>query len=238
MNIPIIEIFSQIVDTMRLRGTIVSSLDNNNNTYDIAINDATGLVVGDYITIVTTAPVTYANIEITAITNNTLTIKLAKGLTLNGTWTANAPYFEYEKIVEGANLLVSKDKSINYKFQKYPLIFLTLDIQETREAGKANYSEVSNLNIMLMTATDKLKDAKWRNTNTFGLILRPLYEKFMTAIKQSLYINLQPNKLIEHTYTEHFFMSNSDNTQNFFKDYIDAIEINISLKFNRKAICK
>jgi hypothetical protein len=141
-------------------------------------------------------------------------------------WKAKKPYFDYEKILGESNTLLEKTNSAIYRLQKYPLIFLPLDIEQERDVDSAIQIQLKNVIFYILTSTENNNQyANWRLTNIFKTILIPIYEKFFEAIKISPYI-YDKNNLINHLYIENYLQS--DNNNNIFNEYTDAIQLRFS----------
>jgi len=227
----LIDILSEVVDSLRINDTITAFVENFGNVYVIDTLKVSELTINDYISITLPNNTIIDNIVITAIdlVNSNFTIKLNTSIVLTGAiWKLNKPYYDFEKYLAESNDLALKDKSINFKFQKYPLIFLLLDIQESREPDLANYTEYQDVKIIFAVQTDKTKDAKWRHVNTMPK-LRKLYSDFMNKLFKNQYVSKAINqKAIPHTYSELFYLGSADQNQNKFKDYVDVVEITIN----------
>lgn len=149
------------------------------------------------------------------------------------------PYFRYGNIKEIGDLLMDIDKSGNgFKFKKYPLIILKLDV--TSEFDKKTRDFIyRNITIYIVNYTEAHYDAAKRKTESFEKVLIPIYEQFITAIKKNgNIINKDNIPFIEHSKTDRYFWGsslNKNNTKNLMGDYLDAIEIgNLTLKINNK----
>ncbi|MBD3198023.1 MAG: hypothetical protein GF317_23435 [Candidatus Lokiarchaeota archaeon] len=170
------------------------------------------------------------SVRVLTINSGTLqfTVRSSENLTGAVTWKAKKPYFEYEKFLGEANRLLEKSNSPVYRLQKYPLIFLLLDIEQDRQQNQIQDSVINNVNIYFITQTNNSKKyAKWRLENIIKPVLIPMYENFMSElIKHENVMGI--NDLIPHSYIERFFIGTEDNNQNQFNDWIDAIQININ----------
>lgn len=142
------------------------------------------------------------------------------------------PYYEYGHRLEIANLLTEKEKS-QYKYNRYPLIALRLDIPEFIEESLVHVK----LNIAILTMTKENYNAKQRYDNVIIPILYPLYDRLMKAIKTSGVFFWSNNMSFpEHTVIDRPYWGkeySEGNAANIFNDPIDAIEI-IDLKLNKR----
>jgi hypothetical protein len=142
------------------------------------------------------------------------------------------PYYEFGHRLEIADLLLKKNNN-QFKYNKYPLIALRLDVEEDIKAGLVDVS----LNIAILTATDKNYTAQQRYDNVIIPVLFPLYKAFMKALNQSSIFYWKdmsgdpPHKRIDRPYWGTQFMEG--NEKNIFNDPIDAIEI-LNLQMTKK----
>jgi len=146
-----------------------------------------------------------------------------------GTWSneGEIPYFIPGHPVEINNRLMDKNDDKVYKYKKYPLIALRLDIQEPPKNGIANY----NLNLAFMNFTDENYNAEQRIENVFKPILWPLYDLFFEELEKSgkfFWTTTGMAFLPEHNPVERPFWgkaSENKNDESVFEDPLDAIEI-------------
>lgn len=216
-----IDIFSEIVDSIRDRYDILS-YSHIGTTYVFTTDNLGDMLVDDYIEILG------IDCLVTAIDSNLLqfTIVSQSDLETAQWWKAKKPYFDYEKILGESNTLLEKTNSAIYRLQKYPLIFLPLDIEQERDVDSAIQIQLKNVIFYILTSTENNNQyANWRLTNIFKTILIPIYEKFFEAIKISPYI-YDKNNLINHLYIENYLQS--DNNNNIFNEYTDAIQLRFS----------
>lgn len=228
----ILDILDEIVDSIRDTSTINNIVDNHNDTYTITTNDIKELTINTYVLFKNTANFTKSFYLITTVLGNTFTISETSGLTITtlGTWKALAPYFLFEKWVGAANEVSINHFVTNYTKQNYPLVLALLDITEDREQmGGSVYSEFQ-INFFIINKTEIDSTAKYRLENNFKTILIPIYEKLMTALKESYYTIIE-NNLLPHSYTERYYQPNQLN------DIVDAIELNMNLKIKNIPIC-
>lgn len=145
------------------------------------------------------------------------------------------PYYEYGHCLEIANTLTEKEGT-QYKYRRYPLVALRLDINEEMIDGLQKVS----LNIALITFTDEKYKASDRYRNVLVPILYPMYKSFMTQLKASG-IFMWEGSLIypPHRVIDRPYWGTTDiegNAKNIFNDPIDAIEI-ADLKLNKRFKC-
>jgi hypothetical protein len=143
------------------------------------------------------------------------------------------PFYRYGHRVEIAALLDQQNRgTITQKVQKYPLIALRLDTEETISAGIIHF----NLNIAIVECTEKNYDASQRYENVYKPVLYPLYERFMEALKQSgLFFWENMSQYPPHTKVDRLYygtLGSEGNQKRVFQDPLDAIEI-LNLKINQ-----
>lgn len=236
---------SSIVSNIRDTSNILSFSDNSDDTYTLTVSDLKGLSNNDYITISDTINFNENNYEITNINSNTKTfdIKLTSGFpTETGTYTANAPYFKFGHSIEIKNQLNEQAKTNTYKYQRYPLIILFEDIEETKFQQVDVYSDV-NLFMAIAMETKRTYTTQQRLTNIFKPTLIPIYNKLINELRfgqnTSYKFKFTPERLVPHTKKNKYFWGSLPSSQNILDAYADAIEINnLKLTFkNRFAEC-
>lgn len=138
---------------------------------------------------------------------------------------SNEPYYMYGHRLEVSNRLREKDLDMVYKYQKYPLVVLRLDVPEERNAGMIDYS----LNLAILNPTELKWNAEERYTNVFKPILIPLYELFIDKLKESglfmwgLNLNDPKHDKIDRPF--HGIAGPEGNVKYIFGDNLDCIEI-------------
>lgn len=144
------------------------------------------------------------------------------------------PYYMYGHRQEIANRLSLKDKNVNQKKKKYPLIALKLDIIENVRGNVVDFT----LNLVIATYSDSNQTADQRYVNTFKPILYPLYDQFMTQLVNSGLFTWDSSLdmlVPPHQKADRPFWGTPDqdgsSRKNIFNDPIDAIEI-INLKLS------
>jgi len=142
------------------------------------------------------------------------------------------PYYMAGHLQEIQNRLLNKSKDKIEKYTKYPLIVLRLDTPETVESNVSYF----NLNIIIVTQTEKNINAEDRVTEIFEPILYPLYEAFINAIVDSgLFMFDGDPSMPDHVKIDRPYWGTvgpNANQSNEMSDPLDAIEI-INLKINR-----
>ena len=127
------------------------------------------------------------------------------------------------------------------KFSKYPLVGLLMDIQEQHGQQIGYFNVRLNLIIARATASDLIVDQRY--DKNFKPVLYPIYEAFINKLVTFSYGKYKPfnnssvQELRHDKYDRVFWGKESfmGNTSNYFKDYIDAIEIrNLELSVNLK----
>jgi hypothetical protein len=143
------------------------------------------------------------------------------------------PYYDFGHRLEIVDLFTKKNNN-QFKYTKYPLIALRLDVDE---ANKSGLVDLSKLNIAILTVTDKNYTARQRYDNVIIPVLFPLYKKFMKALNDSCIFYWKdmsgdpPHTRIDRPYWGTQFMEGND--KNIFNDPIDAIEI-LNLQMTKK----
>ncbi len=146
------------------------------------------------------------------------------------------PYFLAGHRMEINKILLEKEADKVYKYQKYPLIALRLDVpEEVDEKGFVNY----RLNIVILTLTDKNWNYEQRKEAIFIPVLIPLYERFIAELSNvGLFQWEGDTRRPPHTRILRPFWGTEGkegNEKYIFSDPLDAIEIvNLELKSIKK----
>lgn len=149
--------------------------------------------------------------------------------------TPNVPYYLFGHRLEIANTLTEKENS-QFKYQRYPLVALRLDIAEQNNKGIIQVK----LNMAVMTKTEQNYTAKQRYDNVFKPVLYPLYDSLIEALRTSGIFFWSGNLLVPaHTKLDRPYWGTQfeeGNVKNIFNDPIDAVEL-IDLTLNKKLNC-
>lgn len=225
----IIDILQNVVSNIRKSINILNIVDNNDNTYTLTLENVNYLYLYDYIQLIGCGNLSGENILISNInsTDKKITINLTSGLIIStfGQIKKNSPYFAFGKNIEVANYLSLLEKSDTFKLQKFPLIYVVLDIQENRNTLVSN--EINNLRVYFIAESQQNYTNEQRLL-IFKNTLIPIYQDFLTEIKNNFYFNLENNKEINHDYIERYFLGSNDKSQNVLNEVCEAIEINIT----------
>lgn len=142
--------------------------------------------------------------------------------TINPTLT---PYYMYGHREEIANRLKEKENDAVFKYQKYPLVALRLDVAESVHDGLIDFT----LNVAIVAFTSKTDDAEKRYQNVFKPVLYPLYESFLKQLKLSgLFMFGKGLSVPSHTKIDRPFWgipAVEGNVKYIFNDPLDAIEL-------------
>ena len=215
-NVNIIDVISDIVDSMRESGGISSSTYVGGYT---TVNAANNLNKYEVVLI--------GSKEYSVIERTDLTFKVKGDATGEDTYKALAPYFSYGHILEIANSLMEKDSStLLNSFKKYPRILLPLDITGTYNPTFDAY-DYTDITLIIVNKTEQTYKAARRLELSFKPTLYPLYEDLIKAIRLNRSIIPQEvAPFISHEKTDRFFWGSQLNpTGNVVNDFLDAIEI-------------
>ena len=232
----IVDLFKSIVANLKQSANILSITDLGNGFYTVVVDDNISYFSkGLYFTISGTVNFDGQYLIYNVDTDsNRITISKTKGLaTETGVATTNYPYFEAGHLTEIKATLQEKDESNLYKYQKYPLIILLLDINEGK-GSNANNSSIS-VDVLILNSTDSNYKALDRNDNNFKPILEPLYARFIQELKGCGYfVGIRKPEQIEHAKTNRYYWGSQaeyGNTSNILGDHLDGIEItNLALE--------
>jgi len=221
-NIDIIKVIAEIVDDMRVVGTITSAVFDGIYTTIISENTLKNrdvVMIG----------------SIDYVIKSVLSTKFqVKGdATGNTTYKSLAPYFSYGHILEIANELTKKDNSTAIKsFEKYPIILLPLDL-DSEFNPLFNSFDYTNVRLIIANKTQPTYTSKDRIKENFDPILYPLYEQLITGLSRNRsIIPQQIAPFTPHKKTDRLFWgSQLNNNANVVNDFLDAIEVsNLSLR--------
>jgi hypothetical protein len=141
-----------------------------------------------------------------------------------------SPYYMYGHRAEINNRLENLSKGKTTKLQKYPLVALKLDVEESVEGGISSF----DLNIGLFAITKENYNAEERVENVFKPILYPLYELFFEKLASAGIFLIKGSTKPEHTKVDRPFYGTQDtegNIKRIFSDPLDCVEIlNLKLK--------
>lgn len=215
----IVDMFDEIVDNSRETG-IVSSFSESSGTYTITSSNT--LKDGWHVTI------SSVNYTISNVSSTGFTISGEESLDFTGaSWKALEPYYDYGHIVDILQKLTSKDQNDDYKFQKYPLVALLLDISESHEQ-ELNYEYEFPCRILILDTTDKNYTSQERYTNVFKNTLYPIYETLIEKIKRYPKFDFRPTMLVPHTKSDRVYWGSEGTFGNVgiqFNDYLDGIDL-------------
>lgn len=151
-------------------------------------------------------------------------------------YTSDMPFYMYGHRLEIANRLLEQDQDKVYKYKKYPLVALRMDIPEDNAEGTVEFK----LNVALIMSTEQTWYAPERYEKVFKPILYPMYESFLKQLKKSgKFMWEGDQQRPEHTKLDRPYWGTSaseGNTANLFNDPLDAIEL-IDLKLRQNLKC-
>ena len=212
----IVDIFSDIVDSLRATGTITNLSVASGVTTVTSEND---LSVGEVI------EMDDVNYIIRSASSSQFTVN-GTGITAS-TWNALAPYYLFGHPRDISNTLLEKDgQSEPYRYQKYPLIALVQDFNE-KKGENILYDGLANLNFIICNITKQEYNSVDRYDNNFRTILYPLYDSFIAAIKSDLNFIVRKG-VVKHTKTDNLYLGKTGiygNIGNIYNDFLDAISI-------------
>lgn len=85
---------------------------------------------------------------------------------------------------------------------KFPLVALFTPVIEKRDS--ADYQMKANVNILIACSSRQEWSNEQRLTTSFVNILRPVYERLMSALKSDRRLNVAYDGVIPHTYSENY----------------------------------
>jgi len=145
------------------------------------------------------------------------------------------PYYLHGHPLEIVNTLKEHTESgADLKFKKFPLIAMLEDFEDDGSFGV--FAHRAKVDILFITNTNMDYKASDRYTNSFNLILTPIYDLFVKYLKKKRGVFTEKDnisgKTIYHLYWGKKGLYGNDG--NIFDDFIDAIEIKgLELKIYR-----
>ena len=104
-------------------------------------------------------------------------------------------------IKEQLDTMSKSPKSADRK-PKFPLVALFTPVIEKRDS--ADYQMKANVNILIACSSLQEWSNEQRLTTSFVNILRPVYERLMSALKSDRRLNVAYDGVIPHTYSENY----------------------------------
>ena len=224
-----VDVFGEIVDSMRETGTVTASSEVS-GVYTITYSRTSRFKQN---TLQNEWHVTIDSVDyqISNLSSTQFQITAATGLDFTGKdWKSLEPYYLYGHPVEITHRLALKDGHQTEKFQKYPLVFLLTDFEESH--GESLIQEyVVSPTILIIHKTDKNYIAPERYENVFKPVLYPYYESLKFYIHKSPGLITIDGDLVQHTKTDRLYWGAGGTYGNeglIFNNHLDAIEINLS----------
>lgn len=125
------------------------------------------------------------------------------------------PYFDFGKWHEAVDSLTAKNLTSITQGQKFPLVFLLLDISETKSQN-SGFSK-ADINLFIINKTEVEYKPNQRHLSTFPLI-REISTKLLTELKKKTNFD-------DYSYKELFF---DITKKNKLETVIDVIQLGIS----------
>jgi len=147
-------------------------------------------------------------------------------------------YFDFGHYKEVLRQMEWKDQSVTMKEQKFPMIWLVMDFDESMGENPANYAKISTINFLLMNSTKPEWTMAERRDNNYLPILYPMLAEFIKQISLSVELGMRPEAQLKYTKTDRPYWGlelGGSNEKNFFNDYLDAIQLrNMNLNIVNK----
>jgi len=155
------------------------------------------------------------------------------GAITDATWQL-ALYYEFGRALEVGNILKDKKEDPTNKNKRFPLMWLLTGIEKAEGSGYVDYE--ASIVIAFIYLSEKNLRAQKRLDDKFEPILDPLVELFETTIKTSpgsRYFVLEYGEVLDISKTDKFKYGSVGGDKHVFDDISDAIELNMTLKFNK-----
>lgn len=224
----LVNIFSDIVDSMRATGTITLVVPGVTNTTLTSVNS---LIAKEWVTIGGT------NYRVVSATSTSFVVKGVFSVATS--WKALAPYYDYGHPQEISNRLADKDGKLINKQQKYPLIAFYTDVR-IKHGDPFIYGKLERQFISIIGQSDKSYSSAQRYANVIIPILIPLRTLLVNKIKKSRYF-MGVNPELDYVEVRRPFWGSTSkygNVANMFNDPLDGIDMeDISMKLRRGNTC-
>jgi hypothetical protein len=220
----ITQFIGSLVDTFRNKGIVNKSEAKSLGTFEITATNVDTVVLNKYVKIGNA-------VDLKVISKDedkgTFVVKPVISTSISGgTWTACDPYYFYGHAEEIANMIDGKTSSAIYKYQKYPMIALYVDVKENRQLKDENKLAQADLHVLLATETKREYSCAERDTNIVNPILFPLYNLFMNSFEKNRHLFIiPPNEGFSHEMSVKYLHNSDGKQQNTLNAYVDAIEI-------------
>ena len=235
----IYDIFSNLIDALRNKATIMSITDNTDNTYTIQLNslnntkiDLLELKEGDFVGIENT-PNFNAEYEIISITDKSITIAKESGAVISNLGIVNGlkPFFSIAKTKEEANKILHLGNNKDKSKMIFPRFVLILDLSEN--VNLSNGYSTANAKIWIVERTLPNEISEWRIDTILKEKLYPLFQIFIGEIRKGKYFLSS-----EISKTDRIFLGSGSTNQNTLNQYVEALELDIkNIRYFVKQIC-
>ena len=145
------------------------------------------------------------------------------------------PFWDAGHLLEVANRLLEKDRDKVFKYQKYPLIALFMDIPEDFQDGMIHYS----LSVGIINLTEEHYTTPQRYEVNFKPILYPLFVQFCKALRTVGHFSwpgdqtYPPFRKLDRPFWGKVYSEGNEAYK--FNDRLDGIEIS-NLRINKRII--
>lgn len=151
------------------------------------------------------------------------------------------PYFMYGHPIDITKQLQFKDLSETYKFKRYPLICLLLDLQQ-KHGDNMNYEYTVSPTVLILDNTDPDYSSEQRTISTFKPILYPIFFALIKAISNSKHLLIKSGDP-QYVQTDKYFWGKEGIKMRgydglLFNEYLDGIQLDFKdLKVYKHSNC-
>lgn len=142
-------------------------------------------------------------------------------------------YYRWGHKEETAGALAGLDKGVTTKTQKYPLVWLVMDFEETKGDNVQVYAKTGFSFVFCVNSKPDYTEQERRDKSFLPLLL-PMYASFMNNIGKNSSFRRPDPSLIKHSMILRPYWG-TNQQKNMFNDWLDAIEIR-NLKLDVSAL--
>ena len=217
----VVDIFEEIVEAMRLTGTITGYTETSAGVYTIeAANE---------LSFERKVSINGVKYFVNNVTATGFEIEGTEGIDFTGEkWTASEPFYLHGHPLDILSVLSETDQNQELIFEKYPLVILLQDFEEDHSKGVDLEMLLPRLRVLILAETEQHFDSKQRYDETYRPILYPLYNRLKIAMSKNRDLRTGFPEEINHRKWDRLFWGKEGlygNESVVFNDKLDGIDI-------------